>query len=155
MRFFWLWLMVLLVGCVPQPTKKPEAKIDVTTMTQQLIQLPGVSIPTGQPISFSYPEQVMFGTGAVLPMPGGPKLLEPLAEFLKQNPGAKWDVVVRAQTIHGVEYDQALAEKRSELLASYLLSKGVELGRLSFQPDTADGDPLVFTLSLPTRTDNN
>jgi len=135
-----LWL--LLAACAPP---KPAKQITVESLLPQLQRLPG-AVVTVTPPSFSYPEQVMFGSYAVLPMPGGPKLLNPLAGLLKRNPQLLWQVDVRVQTEYGDDYDQALAEKRSELLASYLLSKGVALQGLYFQPAAAAGDQLVFTL---------
>ncbi|WP_303721459.1 hypothetical protein [Malonomonas rubra] len=33
------------------------------------------------------------------------------------------------------------------MLATYLLSKGVALGKLDFYPHAAEGQPLFFTLS--------
>ncbi len=158
MKFlFWL-LLILLTACAAKPSSDPQASSSVRasqvsakakseneTLREQLKNLPGAALQQ-EPLGFSYPDQVMFGKGAVLPLPGGPKLLDPLAEMLKQNPELAWQVAVRAKTEHGQSYDQALAEKRSELLATYLLSKGAELGKLDFQPDAAVGDPLVFTL---------
>jgi outer membrane protein OmpA-like peptidoglycan-associated protein len=143
MRYLLAGLLLLLVSCAPPKSSKP---IDRETLLPQLSQLPGVVASATEPLSFGYPEQVMFGSRAVLPMPGGPQLLNPLAQFLKQHPQTLWQVDLRVQTIYGAEYDQTLAEKRSELLASYLLSKGVNLQSLYFQPSFADGDPLVFTL---------
>lgn len=143
MRYLLAGLLLLLLSCAPPKSAK---QVDGGTLLPQLSQLPGVVVASAEPLSFSYPEQVMFGTHAVLPMPGGPKLLNPLAQFLKQHPQLPWQVDIRVQTIYGAEYDQLLAEKRGELLASYLLSKGVTLQSLYFQPSVTDGDPLVFTL---------
>ena len=89
----------------------------------------------------------MYASGAVLPLPGGTSLLDPLAAFFQRNPGLSWRVDVKAATVHGSAYDQNLAEKRSELLATYLLSKGVALAELDFIPEAGPGQPLVFTLT--------
>ena len=145
MKYLLLGLWLLLSACAPAKSTK---QTNTDTLLPIVSQLPGAVVTTAEGFRFSYPEQVMFGTHAVLPMPGGPKLLNPLAEFLKQNPELVWLIDVRVQTIYGLEYDQALAEKRSELLASYLMSKGVDLQNLSFQPATEEGAQLVFTLKL-------
>ena len=149
MRFLLAILLLLLVSCAP-PKSATQSNRD--NLLPQVSQLPGAVVANGEPLSFGYPAQVMFGTHAVLPMPGGPKLLNPLAEFLKQNPQVPWLVDVRVQTIYGDEYDQALSEKRSELLANYLLSKGVDLHNLYFQPSSSEGDQLVFTLKKTAAT---
>lgn len=149
MQYLLAGLLLLLVSCAPATTVRQansEKQVNSEKLLVPLSQLPGVVASATEPLSFSYPEQVMFGTHAVLPMPGGPKLVNPLAQFLKQNPQLSWQVDIRVRTIYGVAYDQALAEKRSELLASYLLSKGVNLQNLHFQPTAAAGDQLVFTL---------
>ncbi len=139
---------LLLAACAPAPSSPPQAapqQVDLAGVRQQLARLPGAEVQE-QPLAFSYPGQVLFGDGAVLPMPGGPKLLDPLAAFLKQNRQLVWQVEVRAETEQGPAYDQTLAEKRSELLASYLLSKGAELKNLHFQPEASAGAPLSLLL---------
>lgn len=147
MRYLLLGLLLLLGACAPVKTAAP-AKGE--SLLPQLLQLPGAVVATAATPGFSYPDQVMFARYAVLPMPGGPKLLNPLAQFLIQNPQLSWQVEVRAQTTYGADYDQLLAEKRSELLASYLLSKGVDLHALSFQPIAGPGEQLIFTLLTQT-----
>ncbi len=151
MKYLLAGLLLLLASCAPPKSARQTA---VDQLLPQLSQLPGAVVAATEPPSFSYPDQVMFGSYAVLPMPGGPKLLNPLAVFLKQHPQLRWQVDVRAQTGYGVEYDQSLAEKRSELLATYLLSKGVALQGLYFQPAAASGDQLVFTLKPDEATSN-
>ena len=143
MRYLLLGLLLLLGACAPVKTTPPAKG---ASLLPQLSQLPGALVTSAATPGFSYPDQVMFARYAVLPMPGGPQLLNPLAQFLTQNPQLSWQVEVRAQTTYGAEYDQLLAEKRSELLASYLLSKGVDLRGLSFQPVAGAGAQLVFTL---------
>jgi outer membrane protein OmpA-like peptidoglycan-associated protein len=149
MNFLLSLLLILLAACAPAPSGSPKApqQVDLSGLRQQLALLPGVEVQE-EPLAFSYPEQVMFGKGAVLPMPGGPTLLDPLAAFLKHNPQLVWQVEVRAQTDQGQAYDQALAEKRSELLATYLLSKGAELKNLHFQPRASAGVPLELRLAV-------
>ena len=162
----WLLLMALLAACtpgggVPAPAevrapaaaKGPQpGQVDLAALTLQLEQLPGVEVQP-QPLTFRYPQERLFGTGAVLPLPGGPPLLDPLARFLRQQPGLRWQVKVRARTDLGRAYDQALAEKRSALLARYLLSKGAELRQLDLQPAAEAGAPVEFIL-ITTQTIN-
>lgn len=142
---FILWL----AGCAASAPR--TVKVDRGSMFEQLALLPGVSVTTGDGVQFSYPGEAMFGHAAVLPLPGGTALLDPLAEFFLRYPDLSWKVEVRAQTEHGELYDQNLADKRSELLATYLLSKGVTLQRLDFDPQAAAGQPLVFTLKQPSQ----
>lgn len=140
-------LLLLLMACA---TSAPRVvKYDREALLAQLAQLPGVAVLAGEGVQFSYPAESMFGVGAVLPLPGGTGLLDPLAEFFLRNPGLPWSVDVRVKTDHGVDYDQMLAEKRSELLATYLLSKGVTLTDLYFQPAAASEQALIFTPKLP------
>ena len=142
--------LLLLVACAVS-TVVPRAAVDPAALATELSRLPGAAV-SREPLRFSYPGEVLFGRGAVLPMPGGIGLLDPLAEFFLRHPGPAWQVELRVQTEHGHDYDQSLAEKRSELLATYLLHKGVDLSRLFFQPEAAAGQPLVFTLKQPSAT---
>ena len=146
-RLIVIIVLLLLTACAG--TRPQAVKIDHSTVLSQLEQLPGVQLETVEPVQFSYPAQTLFGAGAVLPLPGGTAILDPLAVFFQRNPGLKWRVSVQVQTAYGTTYDQHLAEKRSELLATYLLSKGVSLEDLQFHPEAAAGQPLVFTLTLP------
>jgi hypothetical protein len=139
-------LLLLLTACVADSSR--TKKIDPALVLAQLAQLPGVTIESSQPPQFSYPEQTMFADGAVFPLPGGTPLLEPLALFLTSTSGS-WRADVRAKTTYGPEYDQLLAEKRSELLATYLSKKGVDLQLVTFYPQAAEGPPLTLTLILP------
>ncbi len=145
-------LLLLLTACAASAPR--VVKYDRDVLLAQLAQLPGAAVTGGDAVQFSYPDGAMFGVGAVLPLPGGTGLLDPLADFFLRNPGLPWSVDVQVKTAHGVDYDQNLAEKRSELLATYLLSKGVQLEDLHFQPATALEESLVFSLKLPTETFN-
>jgi outer membrane protein OmpA-like peptidoglycan-associated protein len=150
-RFLSGLLLLLLLSCTPPggpaPGPVPE-QVDKASILTQLAALPGVLIDSGDRLSFSYPDQAMFAAGAVLPLPGGTRVLDPLAAFLLRNPDLVWRVDVRAATRYGEDYDQNLAEKRSELIATYLLKKGVGLHNLHFHPAAVTGEPLVFTLNL-------
>ncbi len=153
MRTFVAGLMVLfLVACTPASAPRAVTLVAVN-LVQQLETLPG-AVVTKDPLQFSYPDQSLFGAGAVLPLPGGTKVLDPLADFFLSNPGLNWLVDVRVWTGYGVDYDQTLAEKRSELLATYLLSKGVALDGIHFQPAAAERESLLFTLTSPSDTAN-
>lgn len=149
-RYLLLGVICLtLAACAPAPggsAKMPAA----ADLQRQLQALPGAEIIAGpEELAFRYPQQRMFGPGAVLPLPGGSALLDPLADFLKKHPQSSWRVDLPVQSGYGSDYDLALAEKRGELLASYLLSEGVELQRLSFQPRVGPGEPLTFVLLPP------
>lgn len=144
-------VLLLLTSCIP-PSGPPPVKFDRVALSAQLAELPGVRVSPDAELQFSYPAQSLFGFGAVLPLPGGTRLLDPLAAFLLRNPGLRWQVDVQVKTEYGTDYDQTLAEKRSELLATYLLIKGVDLGELQFQPAAATVDALVFTLDQAQKT---
>ena len=149
-------MLLLLTACATTTTSGPRmgtVTLDPESLVTQLLKLPG-AVVIKDPLQFSYPDQSLFGVGAVLPLPGGTKVLDPLGDFFLSNPGLNWQVDVQMQTGHGVEYDQTLAEKRSELLATYLLSKGVALEGLHFQPAAGESESLIFTLKLPSNTAN-
>lgn len=147
-RVLSLWFLLLLASCAPASRPQP-ATFDLGSLPAQLASLPGAVVDEEGGIKFSYPDQSMFGEGAVLPLPGGIKLLDPLADFFLRSPGLVWKIDVQTHTEYGPDYDQTLAEKRSELLATYLLSKEVDLRGLQFHPLAAAGDALVFTLNQP------
>ena len=142
-----LGILLLLTACA---ASGPQAvKLDPAQLQAQLERLPGARVSSLEPLRFSYPDQTMFGAGAVLPLPGGTALLDPLADFIRRNPSLDWRVDLQVETAYGTAYDQNLAEKRSELLATYLLSKGASLQKLHFHPEAAAGPPLIFTLTPP------
>lgn len=140
-------LFLLLAGCAAGVA--PVKEVDRGSLLEQLALLPGAAIENGEPLQFGYPGAALFGSAAVLPLPGGTGVLDPLADFFLRFPELSWDVEVRARTAYGEDYDQNLAEKRSELLATYLLSRGVNLQRLYFSPLAGEGEPLIFTLQQP------
>jgi len=139
--------LLLLSACTA--TAPSNVISDSVPLLEQLAALPGARVDVEEPLRFSYPEQTMFAAAAVLPLPGGLAMLDPLAAFLRRNPGLNWRVDVRVTTAHGSDYDQNLAEKRSELLATYLLSREVALADLNFHPEAGSGQPLEFTLTEP------
>lgn len=141
-------ILTLLLSCATSGGPRPVV-FDRATIITQLSTLPGAVVQSDGVLQFSYPEQALFGAGAVLPLPGGSKLLDPLAAFFLRHPGLLWQVDIQVGTGYGTAYDQALAEKRSELLATYLLSKGVDLAGLQFQPAATKEESLVFILNLP------
>ncbi len=113
---------------------------------QQLAALPGALLADGEPLSISYPEQVLFYRQAALPLPGGITILEPLADLLSSQSGSRWQGRVRAETGLGANYDRRLAEGRARLLQSYFQGRGVPAERLQFEAEAAAGPPLELLL---------
>ncbi|KIH77798.1 hypothetical protein SAMN05660860_01305 [Geoalkalibacter ferrihydriticus] len=146
-------LLSLLTACAAPlpdaPVVAPPAA-SPAALTSALAALPGAELLDTDEIGIRYPGEVLFSSGAVLPLPGGVGLLDPLARFLVDYPGNRWALKVRAETEFGEEYDQRLAEGRAELLKRYLLRRGVAPGQLDWQIEAGAGAPLeVLSLDPP------
>lgn len=129
---------------VAAPVAAPLPAV-VETLQQLAARLPGaeLSTPDGN-LLIAYPQASLFAPGAVLPMPGGPEVLDPLANYLKADPAARWDAKVMAATSNGSDYDLALAQKRSELLQRYLRNRGVVEGQILWGAQSGEGIPLTL-----------
>lgn len=138
-------LLVLLAACAaPRPKAPPVFQPTVAApeaLQSALAALPGAEALDGE-IGIRYPGEVLFAAGAVLPLPGGLKLLDPLAEVLLAHPGNAWTLRVRAATVHGRDYDLELAEGRATLLQRFLARRGVAAERLEWQVEADAGAPL-------------
>lgn len=151
--FIFLLLLLLAAGCqmASPPPPPPAAPAPLLTWVEQL-QIQAKTLPTAQvssapgTITIDYPQESLFSLGAVLPLVGGAEALDPLATLLSAYPEAIWDAQVEAATSNGVDYDLALAQKRSELLKRYLRNRGVANGRVIWQEKSGAGSPLTLTL---------
>ncbi len=137
-----LAVCLLVIGCTPaivpeaplatrpspSPQEAPKPALEVA-----LAALPGaVPAPSEGAAGVAYPTGSLFAQRAVLPMPGGPRLLEPLVELLKRYPQQRWRFLVSARTGEGAAYDERLARQRRVLLERYLRSRAVALEQIEF-----------------------
>ncbi|WP_429885975.1 hypothetical protein [Geoalkalibacter halelectricus] len=140
-----LLLLALLAACAAPAPERPAAPPPppvVQTPAQALAALPGAEPLDDEAVGIRYPGEILFGSGAVLPLPGGPDLLDPLAELLAAHPGSRWLLRVRAATELGDAYDERLAAERAEILARYLTRRGVAAERLEWRIEAGEGAPL-------------
>lgn len=153
----WLrFLMVplLLAACVPASPPPPAAPVVTpealrAELRQQLAELPGAVLSEEPALELSYPGEVLFFRGAVLPLPGGLELLEPLARAVAAHPDWHWRAVVRADTRVSPEYDIALARKRAELLGNFFRGRGLSPDRLEIFAEAGDDAPLQLSATAP------
>ena len=135
-----IWLCFLLLsGCVAS-TGPAKPKVDVETLHQQLLLLPGAVIDLNT-LTVAYPGDVLFASGAVLPLPGGMEVLDPLMSWMLRSDEIIGTALVRS-TGHAADYDQALAEKRRELLERLFQNRGLTSDRLKLVVDESPGPPL-------------
>jgi len=159
-------LLVGLTACVPagqapkpQPltpastaaTELPPARhytgAEIAKLRERLHHLPGAQVLPGEPLRLRYHGNLLFAPDAVLPLPGGERLLAPLAGLLAES-GWSWEGVVRAETGHGKEYDAELAAGRLQMLQRYLAHKGVGSGLVDWQTRAEPGPSLELTLRM-------
>lgn len=140
-----LLLLLVLCSCVPGAPPAPPL-LDIPALSAAATTLPGVRIDSVDPLSLSYPDEVLFARGAALPLPGGPALLDPLARLLAAHPQGHWQGTVRSAGAVSPDYDLALAEKRRELLERYLRLRGVPDDLVTLSAVAAEGPPLELRL---------
>ncbi len=131
-------MFLLLSACAPPPAEVPELP------AEKLQTLPGALV-SDDGLVISYPGNVLFANGSVLPLPGGMTLLDPLVALLIEQRDYRAEVTVRSSG-HGVEYDRQLAEKRAELLERICRNRGLEESRVQFTAAAGGGPPLEITL---------
>lgn len=139
-------LLLLLALCSCVPGAPPAPPLDIPALSAAAAALPGVRIDSVDPLSLSYPDEVLFARGAALPLPGGPALLNPLASLLAAHPRGRWKGTVRSAGGVSPDYDLALAEKRRELLERYLRLRGVPADLVTLAAVAAEGPPLELWL---------
>lgn len=150
-----LFACLALFACAPPPPGPPAPPvIDLVALRSELAALPGCRVEKGEPLALSYPGEVLFADAAVLPLPGGPALLDPLAEFLLTHPELRWHGTVQAHTGFSAGYDARLARKRAGTLLRYLMQRGVPADRVTLEGQEGEGPPLRLVLQAPAQEEN-
>jgi outer membrane protein OmpA-like peptidoglycan-associated protein len=149
-RLPWLIVALLLAACAATPpppqTQPPPPLPHSEELRQRLHALPQAQSAVDGPLLVTYPEERLFADGAVLPLPGGTRVLDPLALLLREFPDLRWQATVRAQTEISTEYDQTLAQGRAQLLERYLHNRQVRSGTVTFRAAAEAGPPLEIVL---------
>jgi outer membrane protein OmpA-like peptidoglycan-associated protein len=146
-----LILVTLLAACAAPTPQPPAAEAPASMAVQEdlaaeMAQLPGISVVAEGPLRGAFPGATLFAAGAVLPLPGGMEMLEPLAEFLRRHPDTRWTMQVRAATEFSTDYDRSLAQTRAELLLRYFTRKGLDMQRFEFTAEAGEGATLGLRL---------
>lgn len=141
MKSIWIALVtgVLLgaAGCAPvgpstSPPVAPEPppRVDLQQLRQRLGALPGVTLVQREDeVLARYDGETLFSRGAALPFPRGSELLDPLAGLMRETVIGFWRLEVSAEAGEGESYDRVLAEKRREILNTYLVRRGLASDR--------------------------
>ena len=138
-----LILLLLLVACA-LPPRQDSPEVIRQQLQEQLIALPGAVI-SDDGLQVSYPDESLFAAGAVLPLPGGMEVLDPLVDLLLQNSQVRGVGTVRS-TGHSAEYDLLLATRRVEFLLQIFRNRGLAGDRLQLTPEVGPGVPLELQL---------
>ncbi|PLY10950.1 MAG: hypothetical protein C0624_01930 [Desulfuromonas sp.] len=149
-------LMLGIMACTPlrpeeaEPSARTQPvgeRSESGDIQQRLAQLPGAQLLSeGELVGAVYPQGALFARRAVLPLPGGIAMLEPLATLLKEEKQRHWRVVLSAQTGQGGDYDQRLAQQRQVLMRRYLQRRGVTLEQIEFTVAPGEGSSLQLLL---------
>ena len=137
--------LFLLSGCVAS-TGPVSVRLDVNALHQQLLALPAAEVDL-ETLTVSYPGEVLFASGSVLPLPGGMEVLDPLMSWMLQDESIYGEASIRSSG-HTVEYDRTLAEKRLELLTLLFKNRGVTAEKLELIIDENAGAPLEIQFKL-------
>jgi len=148
--------VLVLAGCTPPVSRHVEEVVvkpvvpPLEELEQRLAAVPGGTVAR-QPdrLELRFADGTLFAHDAVLPLPGGKSVLDPLAALLRDYPQVPWRLVVAAATDHGEDYNRHLAEKRSELLQKYLQRHGVAPGSVEMVPDVGHEQPVTLVYPLP------
>lgn len=153
---FCLGCSLIVPACIPSGPAPPAPAVAEQAaqaeraehFAEKLATLPGAQIEKsdGGGVVIRYPEQVLFADGAALPFPGGRELLDPLCDLLLLQPTLPWQGTVRVTPGTGAGLEQALAEKRVELLTRYFARRGLPAGVPALHADVAAGAPLELVL---------
>lgn len=150
-RFFLIASLLLgFAACVPPPPSAPV--IDAAALKQQAeaqFAAEVATLPGAEPLAVSgktvaavaYPPGSLFAEGAILPLPGGPALLDPLSAILARP---EWCAELALYGTRGgsVEDDQSFVEGRKMLLERYLLRGKVDANRFTWTAKGGAGAPL-------------
>ena len=146
-----LLALIFLAACTILP-QQDSPEVFRQKLQGQLVNLPGAVI-SADGLTISYPAENLFAVGAVLPMPGGMEVLDPLLELLLQNSQVRGIGTVRSAG-NSAEYDQLLATQRMELLLRIFRNRGLTEERLQLTAEVGPGAPLAIELQ-PVSSDNS
>lgn len=145
------FLFAGLTACLPPAPPAPPV-VDAATLRQQaearfaaeVAALPGAEslAVSGETVAaIIYSAGSLFADGAILPLPGGPALLDPLTALLARP---EWCARLELRASRGIssEDDQSFAEGRQMLLERYLVRGKVDPKRLTWSVKGGAGAPL-------------
>ncbi len=146
-------LLIVLAACVPPAGKRaPEESeqmayvaakaVDFATLTRGMLNLPGAEVLGGETPVIRYREPILYLPGAVLPRYRSLTVLDALAARLKQFPGNRWQVTVRAESRYGEEHALQLAQARLQLLRQDMERAGVGALLASWRAEAGKGPVL-------------
>ncbi len=141
-------LAAALAACTPPApaplAPPPPAAAEILGLRAET--LPGARVQQEGALIIAYPEQTLFTPGAAMPLAGGLEVLDPLARFLGDHRGNRWQVTVRAASPIDQDYDRALAAARSELLQRFLRNRGVAVEQFDWLSEAGGGPSLELRL---------
>lgn len=73
---------------------------------------------------------VLFPTNQAVLQPGAQRNLVPLAQFLKEYPNRKVVIEGHTDAVGDPAYNEALSEKRADAVKTFLITQGVDPGRI-------------------------
>jgi len=140
-------LLLLVTGCQMLAPKTPKAPVKAPiTYRQEIKRLPGTTLGHDGLQAF-YAEGGLFAAGAVLPMPGGMEMLQPLIDWLHANQTLSVAAIVRADGADKAAAQQ-LAETRKQLLERVFANRGLTGERIEWTVEVGAGAPLELKFQL-------
>jgi len=137
-----LSLLFLAACAIPPPQDSPE--VFRQKLQGQLVGLPG-AVVSADGLTINYPGENLFAVGAVLPLPGGMEVLDPLLELLLQNGQVRGVGTVRSAG-NSADYDLVLATQRMDLLLRIFRNRGLTEEQLQLKAEVGPGAPLTIQL---------
>lgn len=132
----------MLCGCAVRQEPPPVTIPDVAKrLTVSVTELPCAEVSGVEAVMIRYPAENLYRNGAILPGEEGLRCLEALAEWLKNVPQSRWQVVVSAEEGHGFE-SLDIAAKRQELLQRFFTRKGVAMRNWEWQTAAGQGEQM-------------
>ncbi len=128
-----------LCACAAQPGTTTVAKVP----SIQVEKLPCAEVGGTDAVMISYPAEIIYRNGAVLPKETGLACLGTLADWLNGTSQSRWQVTVAGEDGHGFD-PLELAGKRQELLQRFFFRKGLELTDWQWQTVSGQSEQLQF-----------
>jgi len=140
-------LLLFVTGCQTLAPKTPKAPVKAPiTYRQEIKRLPGATLGHDG-LQALYAEGGLFAAGAVLPMPGGMEMLQPLIDWLHANRTLAVVAIVRADEADQ-KAAQQLAETRKQLLKRVFANRGLTSERIEWRVEVGTGAPLELKFQL-------